>query len=319
MTRNLDTGLLRAFAVVADQGSMTAAARVLHLSQGAVSQQIARLETITGGRLLAREARRLRLTPSGERLLGKARRLLALNDEIWADIRGGEVDGQVRLGVSHDLVGTCLAPVLKVFAENCPRVEMSLVCGSSDELARRLAAGQIDLAVLEEPAGRAKGECLLTDRLVWAGARSGTAYTRTPLPVSMVADTCAFRPAVLASLRQHRRDWRTVFENGSLDATLATVRMDLAVSVWLALTVPADLEILRPEAGLPDLPPFAITLHGPDRPSSLAAGALERQIRETLTRHGQVARPGPRPSPGSRPSPGIAPVTRGPARPRPGL
>lgn len=303
MTRNLDTGLLRAFTVVADQGSMTAAARVLHLSQGAVSQQIARLETLTGGPLLAREARSLRLTPSGERLLGKARRLLALNDEIWADIRGGEVDGQVRLGVPYDLVGTCLAPVLKAFAENCPRVELSLVCGSSDELARRLAAGQLDLAVLEEPAGSARGECLLTDRLVWAGARNGTAHSKTPLPVSMVAETCAFRPAVLASLRHHHRDWRTVFENGSLDATLATVRMDLAVSVWLALTVPADLDILPPDAGLPELPPFAITLQGPKRPSSLATDTLERQIRETLTRHGRVARPerSPSPAPGPRP------------------
>lgn len=289
MTRNLDIGLLRAFAIVADRRSMTAASRVLHLTQGAVSQQIARLETLAGGPLLARERRGLRLTPSGERLLGKARRLLALNDEIWTDINGGIIDGPVRLGVPYDLVGACFAPVLKAYAEACPHVELSLVCGSSDELARRLAGGALDLAVLEEPVAAATGECLAVDRLVWAGARGGTAHAKNPMPISMVAETCAFRPAVLAALQRQHRDWRTVFENGSLDATLATVRADLAVSAWLASTVPADLDVLRPETGLPDLPSFAITLHLPDRPSTLAVGELARHLREALTRDRQAA------------------------------
>ncbi len=283
MTRNLDIGLLRAFAVVADQRSMTAAGRVLHLTQGAVSQQIARLETLTGGALLARDRRGVSLTPSGERLLGKARQLLALNDEIWTDINGGAIGGLVRLGVPYDLVGPCLAPVLKDYTAACPTVELSVICGTSDELARRLATGQLDLAVLEQPTETATGECLAVDHLVWAGAEGGTAHWKTPLPVSIVDESCAFRPALLAALGQQKRAWRAVFENGSLDSALATVRMDLAVSAWLRSTVPADLAILPPEAGLPDLPSFAITLHRPDRPSSLAARELVRHLRAALS------------------------------------
>lgn len=284
MTRNLDIGLLRALAVVADRRSMTAAGEALHLTQGAVSQQIARLEALTGGPLLARDRRGVRLTPAGERLLGKVRRLLALNDEIWADIDGGAIDGPVRLGMPYDLVGACFAPVLRAYAEACPQVELSLVCGTSADLARSLAGAELDLAVLEEPAAAVTGECLAVDRLVWVGARGGTAYTKVPLPVSMVAETCAFRPAVLAALRRRQRGWRVVSENGSLDATLATVRADLAVSAWLASTVPADLDVLPPESGLPDLPPFAITLHVPDRPSTAAAVELARHVRDGLTR-----------------------------------
>ncbi len=289
MVRNLDIGLLRAFTVVAEQKSMTAAGRLLHLSQGAISQQIARLEAVTGGRLLARNRSGLSLTPAGDRLLGKARRLLALNDEIWIDINGGTIDGIVRLGVAHDLVGNCFAPVLKAYATACPHVELSLVCGTSLELSTALAAGQLDVAVLEEPMGHATGEGLLVDRLVWAGAKGGAAYAKTPLPVSIVAETCVFRPAVLAALHGQQRPWRTMFENGGLDATLATVRMDLAVSVWLASTVPTDLDLLPPETGLPALPPFAITLHLPDRPTTPAAGELARLIREGLTRSRQPA------------------------------
>ena len=150
------------------------------------------------------------------------------------------------------------------------------MCGTSLELSTALKGGQLDVAVMEEPVGHATGECLMVDRLVWAGARGGNAHARNPLPLSIVDETCVFRPAVLAALHGQDRRWRTVFENGG--------RMDLAVSAWLASTVPADLDLLSAEHGLPDLPPFAITLHLPDRPSTPAAGELARHIREGLTR-----------------------------------
>lgn len=95
MTRNLDIALLRTFLAVADRASMTAAGNALHLTQSAVSQQVARLEQAFGKPLFFRDRRGLRLTPAGERLLGKARRLLSLNDEIWADMTTRRVEGPV--------------------------------------------------------------------------------------------------------------------------------------------------------------------------------------------------------------------------------
>ncbi|TIU89225.1 MAG: LysR family transcriptional regulator, partial [Mesorhizobium sp.] len=84
--------------------------------------------------------------------------------------------------------------------ETYPQVEISLVCASSPELVAALAAGRIDLAVIEEPVGPSAGDCLAIDRLVWVGSKGGIARHKRPLPVSMVAETCAFRPAVLAAL-----------------------------------------------------------------------------------------------------------------------
>lgn len=287
MIRNLDVTLLRTFLTVAETASMTQAAGLLHLTQGAVSQQVRRLEELLGHSLFERDRRGLRLTPQGERLFGKARRMLALNDEIWAEMTGQPVGGQVRLGVPYDLVGTLLAPVLKTYAEAWPQVEISLTCAASPDLAEALAAGRIDLAVIEEPVGTSAGECLSIERLVWVGARNGVAQSKRPLPVSMVADTCAFRPVVLAALDRDGLPWRTVFENGNLDATAATVRMDLAVTTWLASTVPADLEILG--RGLPELPNFAITLHQPSEAAGPAATELARFIRDGLTRSRRAA------------------------------
>lgn len=289
MIRNLDMALVRTFVAVADKASMTAAANVLHLTQGAVSQQVKRLEEALGSSLFERDRRGLRLTRAGEQLFGRAKRLLGLNDEIWAEMAGSVVAGRVRLGVPYDLVGTVLAPVLKAYANAYPQVEISLVCASSPELASALAAGTIDLAVIEERVGPSAGECLAIDRLVWVGAKGGVARLKRPLPVSMVADTCAFRPAVLAALNEHGLEWRTVFENGNIDATTATVRSDLAVTTWLASTVPVDLDILPLEAGLPQLPNFSINLHLPGHGVPPAAREFARYIRDGLARRLQAA------------------------------
>ncbi|AOZ09977.1 LysR family transcriptional regulator [Cupriavidus malaysiensis] len=289
MTRNLDIALLRAFVAVADHGSMTAAGRMLHLTQGAISQQIGRLEA-QAGPLFARDHRALRLTTEGERWLGPSRHLLAVHDALRDEMKGGTIEGSVRLGAPQDLVAARLGPILKGFSLDHPRVELTLVCATSTELLRTLKRGEVDIALVEELPGAARGECLAVERLVWVGARGGTAFRRSRLPVSLVDEACVFRPAVLDALRKCGRPWRTVFESGSIDATAATVRADLAVTASLASTVPSEFDILAPECGLPELPAFAIHLHVAGGPASAAALALGRSIREDFARGPDVVR-----------------------------
>jgi DNA-binding transcriptional LysR family regulator len=266
------------------------------MTQGAVSQQVKRLEDTLGGGLFDRDRRGLQLTPLGERLFGKAKRLLSVNDEIWADLAEETITGRVRLGLPYDLVETCMTPILKAYAEAHPRVEISLTCSTSPSLATSLAKGDIDLAIIEEPVSDtptasdylAGGECLAIERLVWVGARRGSAHLKRPLPLSMVSETCAFRPLVLAALQAQNIDWRTVFENG-IEATRAIVRSDLAVTAWLISTVPADLDILGPDIDLPDLPGFTINLHLPRRGATPAAREFGRFVREGLSRNRAAA------------------------------
>jgi DNA-binding transcriptional LysR family regulator len=298
MSRNLDLALLRAFAAVAQQRNITAASRTLNLTQGAVSQQVARLEALAGGDLLQRHRRGVALTPAGERLLGKAQQLLALNDELWSDLKGGGITGPVRLGVPYDLVGTWMAPILQGFSAAYPQAELSLHCESSPNLRRALADRRLDLAVVEEQADnfeplRETSECLALQQLVWVGAKGGRAHARTPLPVSIVAETCAFRPAVLAALKSQPRPWRMVVGDSSLEATLATVRMDLAITACLAATIPDGIVALPPDVGLPPLPFFAITLLAAVRPPSLAARELIRHIRAASAQVGKSASASP--------------------------
>ncbi|MDN3224815.1 LysR family transcriptional regulator [Pseudomonas nunensis] len=280
--QTLDLVLLRSFVVVAEKRSMTVAAQHLHVSQGAVSQQIKRLEDVLGGALFLRDRRGIRLAPLGERLFTKAQQMLTLNQQIWADVKGSTLQGRVRLGVPYDLAGAWIAPILKAFVEANAQVELSLKCGSSLELKTEIDKGALDLAIIEEAAAGANGECLMIDRLVWVGASGGAAFLNTPLAVSLVAETCAFREPVIAALEGQDRQWKMVFDNGNLETTRAMVGSDLAVSAWLKSAVPPGLEILSAEANLPDLPPFAISLVRSKGTASAAAVELVRHIHEHL-------------------------------------
>jgi DNA-binding transcriptional LysR family regulator len=284
MIRNLDTQALRTFTTVAELASMTRAAEQLHLTQGAISQQIKRLEEQFQAPLFIRARRGLRLTEAGERLFGKARRLLSLNDTIWSEMTDTGCDGHVSIGVPMDLIAADAIPrLLRSFVERHGNVDLSVVCAPTAELKDRVVTGQIDLAVLEEHGAGQSGETLFADRLVWIGAKGGRAAGLDPLPLSMTSPSCVFRALVFEALDAAGRPWRSVFESGSREATLAMIRMDLAVGVVLASTAPGDVDALPSEAALPDLPTFNVTLARGNNVSRQAAMLADHIHRGTAS------------------------------------
>jgi DNA-binding transcriptional LysR family regulator len=288
MRQTFDLILIRTFVSVADNASMTIAANALHLTQGAVSQHVKRLENQLGGSLFKRRRSGLALTPLGEFLLDRARHLLRANEEIWKELDTQAISGTLRIGLPPDLIGSVISPTLKIFSERHPRIDLSLVCLPSPDLEVALRKGELDLALIEEPLGKETGECLAVDKLVWVGARAGQAHRRRPLPISLVAQSCAFRPLILNALRGAGIAWRSIFEAGSIEATATAVRADLAVTAWLSSTVPADLTPLI-QTDLPDLPAFAITLHRSDRSTSPGANEMTRLLRAMSTRSREAA------------------------------
>ena len=259
--RNLDTSLLRSFVTVAETRSMTIAARQLNLTQAAVSQQIKRLEEQFQTSLFERSRKGLDVTHEGQRLLERAQRMLAINDDIWTSMTAPEFEGEVVIGVPHDIVSKVMPPVLKRFDRAWPRVNVSLRCATTAKLMRSLEDGEIDLTLTTEADCGKGGETISTDRLVWVGAVGGTAHTRDPLPISLGDERCAFRPSVAKALLQLDRSWRSVCEEGSMQALWATVEADLAVSAMLQSTVPPGFEILTDSNYLPSLPNFCINMY----------------------------------------------------------
>jgi DNA-binding transcriptional LysR family regulator len=263
MRKDLDIVLLRAFLAVVDAGGVTRAAASLALSQAAVSQQIRRLEETLDSRLFERVGRGLALTPAGERLIAQARRLLALNDEVWSAMRTPSFEGELRLGVPYDIIASVVPPILRGFAKAQPRVRVSLVCEDSKVVRERLRSGGVDLALTTETECGRHGETLRTDRLVWVGVPGGDAHLRNPLPVSLGAPTCVFRPVAIEALGKARRDWRAVCEVSRLEPVYAAIEAGLAVAPLLRTSVPERFEVLGRDARLPALPEFRINLYAP--------------------------------------------------------
>src|SRR6516164_3525854 len=106
MNRNVDVAIARAFLAVVETGSVTRAAQQLNLTQGAISQQLRRLEDLSDHPLFARARRRIVPTAEAQRLVPAVAQFLAANEELFAALREPAFEGEVRFGAPYDIIGS---------------------------------------------------------------------------------------------------------------------------------------------------------------------------------------------------------------------
>lgn len=281
MNRNVDVAVARAFVTIFETGSVTLAARQLNLTQGAISQQLRRLEDLSGHPLFLRTGRRMVPSPEGKRLLPTVKQFLAANDQLVATLGQPAFGGEVRFGVPYDIIGSYAPPILRHFGRAYPNIRVTLVCKDTVVLLHELKTGAIDVALTTELGCGRGGETLRSDRLVWIGCRAGAAHTRDPLPVSIGAETCVFRSVAIAALRKARRSWQVVCEVSNMEPVRATLEADLAVAPLLGHSMPESLEVIAAARRLPPLPMFRINLYETTHPAP-AARAFADQVRRSI-------------------------------------
>jgi DNA-binding transcriptional LysR family regulator len=267
----LDPELLQAFVAVADQRSFTRAAATLNRTQSAVSMQIKRLEDRLGVELFHRTKANVDLSPSGEGLLGYARRILSLNVEAIAHLREHKVEGVVRLGVMDDYGTLIVPPLLASFLAGYPLIQVEMETGLTSSMPARLGEAY-DLVIAMHPAGRGDGEFLCREQAVWATSAEHPVEEQDPLPVALYPQGCLFRRWAMEALDAATRRWRLAFVSHSLTAVESIAAQGLAVTVVKSGTFPSRLRRLSERDGLPPLPAADICLH---RAANLSpAGAL---------------------------------------------
>jgi DNA-binding transcriptional LysR family regulator len=146
---------LKVLKEVAYRGSLSRAAEALSYTQSAISQQIAALEAEAGMALLERHPRGVRLTAAGQTLVGHAEGILARLDAADAALSAiaGLRGGRLRMA-SFPTAGATLMPLaIATFRSAYPDVELTLAEGEPEEIAPRLRAGELDLALLFEFSG----------------------------------------------------------------------------------------------------------------------------------------------------------------------
>jgi DNA-binding transcriptional LysR family regulator len=254
---------LRSFVAVAEAGGVTKAAGILNLTQSAVSMQLKRLEASLDMGLFDRTGRGIALSPAGEQLLSYARRILSLNDEVYARLTARQFEGEVVLGVPHDVVYPAIPQVLQQFARDYPRVRVQLLSSFTRRLKDQFARGEADIILTTEDDVGAGGEALVTRPLIWVGAPGGQAWRGRPLRLAYERD-CIFRSGVQRRLDEAGIAWEMAVESNSSRTIEATVSADLAVHTMIEGSEPRHFERIAHGGALPDLKMVNVNLYAND-------------------------------------------------------
>lgn len=179
----MEIAQLRYFVAVCEERSFTKAAERLHVVQSALSTQVAKLEAETRAQLLERSNRGVRLTPAGEVLLARARRILTEVDEAGAAMASlrGTLTGVLRVGVIN-VVGQSAPQVdeaLAAFHERHPLVEIRIHDPGSRGIVEELRAGTMDVGLVGYYAHDVPAE--LSHRVLTDHALVAVVHTRHPL------------------------------------------------------------------------------------------------------------------------------------------
>lgn len=257
--RDLQIDWLKCFLAVVDKGSLSGAAPDLNRSQSAVSMQLKKLEQALKCELINRSNRQLKLTPQGELLLGYARRIINLHDEVQMAFHNETLTGRIRLGVPDDYAAKYLTPVLKKFAVLYHKVEIELSCEQSTSLIPRVESGDLDLALISRENQR-QGTLLFYEPLVWVGSTQFETWKTRPLQIAVYEDTNQAKRSAIQSLALQGQAYRVVYNSSSLAGQIAAVESGLAVAVFTRCSVPSHLKILGSEHGLGPLKPMEVAI-----------------------------------------------------------
>lgn len=143
---------LTTFSTVISEGSMTAAAEKLYLTQPAVSQQIRNLEDELGVGLLDRGSRHAKPTVQGQLLYDYAKRIIALTQQAQVAIQtmGEGVKGNLRIGTLNSLGLQLISPAVSAFMKHNSKISISLTYQDGAEVFKALSQNELDVAILPE-------------------------------------------------------------------------------------------------------------------------------------------------------------------------
>lgn len=281
MNRTLDIAPLRSFVAVADAGGFQRAADALHLSQGAVSQHVRRLESAIGRPLVERRGRGSRFTADGEKLLGLARGILALHDEGLRSF-AGETRGPIVIGSTEHAAAQLLPHLATALDQAEPRYGVKFRIDRGTKLRESFAAGRIDLALLigtaDDPHATPVGDLALTwyAAPAWQPPRRGE-----PLPVVAFDHPCALRDRALTTLGHHAIPVAVAAEANQLAGVQAAVSAGAGVALLATLGQTPDG--LVPRDDLPRPKPLPLALWTRKDVAPAVSGRVAQTLRRLLT------------------------------------
>jgi DNA-binding transcriptional LysR family regulator len=163
----MELRLLKYFYTIAEEGTISQAAEVLHITQPTLSRQLKELEEELGTELFLREKRKMVLTEAGRFLKSRAEEILHLTEQTqqeFEDRRKQLFSGHFSIGCVEADNSDTLAMMLEEFISDYPEVHFHIQSGTGDDIKERLDKGLLDLAIVLEPADTEKYEKIILPR-----------------------------------------------------------------------------------------------------------------------------------------------------------
>lgn len=262
--QGFDVEQLRTLAAVVDAGSFTAAAPRVFLSQSSVSEQIRKLEERAGRSLLVRSKAGVTPTQAGMRLVGYARRILALNDEAFRDLHDEVLQGELRLAVTDYFRPGDLAGLLARLGESYPGLRLNVVVLKSDELRSAYAQGDFDVGLVMSVAGisAAQPRALVIRResLAWVGATGMRLVRGAPVRLLALPDDCSLHRFTVALLRRRNVPFTLAHTASGVAGLQSALVAGLGVACINDSAVVDGVARIAMPHGLPALPRVAFEL-----------------------------------------------------------
>lgn len=256
----MDVSALKVFLAVADSGSFSRAAEQVFLTQPAISKRIATLEAELGQPLFDRLGRRIMLTEAGQTLLPRARSIVAdLKDARRALAKLTEgVRGLLSMATSHHIGLHRLPPILRYFNRHYPEVELDLHFMDSEEAARAVVQGRLELAVITLPSNpdpQLKVIPIWEDPMAIVTApghalgreRHANKQTLTRYPAILPGPGTVTRDLILGALGPTAADIRIAMSTNYLEVLKMLAAIGLGWSALPRTMIDAELKVVHIE------------------------------------------------------------------------
>jgi DNA-binding transcriptional LysR family regulator len=276
--RNLNLDQLRSLIEVVQLGSFTEAAKRLHLTQPAISQQIRELENRCEVQLVERVGKRAIATPAGRELITHGRRIMADAEHALAAVHHHKegAAGRVHLGTGPTALVYLLPPVLRKVRDAHPNIEIVVTTGTTHSIAEALLANEIDIGFTALPVDTRDLDTVpvRTDPMV--AIPPGTDHS---IPAKVTPADVAGRTLILEYQRvPHQQLSRAWLQAGGVEVRPA-MEFDSIEAIKSAVSAGLGMAIV-PGPAMSEGPPMnSIVVRPLDPPLTRTLGLVERRGR----------------------------------------
>lgn len=229
----MDLQLLETFLDLAETRNFTMTAKRLKKSQAAISLQINRLEEMLGKFLFDRDNRNVNLSQDGEVLVGYAKQILNMHQELLYRFSSLPIEGSVSLGTTDEVSHLFLSETLSLFSKQYPKIILNIGCDLKDSLLERFNKEALDMIIFHQETAAPLLDALTISEepFIWVKSKDFPIDAHKPLPLILNAESCSIRKKTIQSLNQAGTAFRIAYTSNSFTSKLSAIKSGLGIGL----------------------------------------------------------------------------------------